>query len=150
MNVLRTNRNRVYSATSKHNQLSNVLKWFTILLAMFSFVYMAAYGFIALIDGDYVRSASGEFAGELGPWSYLVSAVGIDPTSVIMKLCFLLWGLGGLSITVWFSLHPRKAWAPLFILNISSVWYLWIGAGSAIVQIMLLIIWRAIRQISRD
>ncbi len=47
-------------------------------------------GLYALITGDYVTPKSGEHAGQLGPWSSVVSAVGITPRSTAMKLIFVI------------------------------------------------------------
>ena len=34
---------------------------------------------VALIAGDYVTPSKGQYAGQLGPWARLVSAVGLEP-----------------------------------------------------------------------
>ncbi len=59
--------------------LAVILKWTIILLAVLNFGYMLFDGSGALIKGDYIRPTRGEYAGQLGPWSKLVKAIGIKP-----------------------------------------------------------------------
>lgn len=116
-----------------------VLKWITIGLAVLNFGYMLFDGSKALIQGDYIRPTSGEYAGQLGPWNYLVKKVGIDPESGLMKIIFVLWGLIGLILTVCYGLNYSWAWQAMLILNICSLWYLWMGTASSILQIIFLL-----------
>ena len=46
--------------------------------------------------GDYVRPQSGEYAGQLGPWTKVVEAAGIEPESPVMKGIFVTQGVLGL------------------------------------------------------
>lgn len=57
-------------------------------LALFEAGWMAFDGVRALATGDYVTPSSGPYAGQLGPWSQVVSAVGIPPRSTAMKAIF--------------------------------------------------------------
>ena len=68
------------------------LKWIIVLLAVTEAGWMTFDGLRALVVGDYVTPKTGEWAGQLGPWSRLVSAVGIEPRSTLMKCIFRrLW-----------------------------------------------------------
>ncbi|MBD3638656.1 MAG: hypothetical protein HUJ25_14990 [Crocinitomicaceae bacterium] len=75
-----------------------ILRVLTILLAVFNFGYMVVDGIIALTQGDYIRPESGEYAGQLGPWSELVSAIGIPPESIFMKCFFCFLGFWACSL----------------------------------------------------
>jgi len=55
--------------------------------------WMTFDGSRALIVGDYVTPSRGDYAGELGPWSRVVEAVGIPARSLGMKLAFIVTGL---------------------------------------------------------
>ena len=67
---------------------SIIIKWVIVVFALINAGYMTFDGARALIVGDYLRPASGEYAGQLGPWSKLVSMIGIDPESTLMKSVF--------------------------------------------------------------
>lgn len=99
----------------------------------------------ALIAGDYVRPTSGQYAGQLGPWSKIVKSIGIDPESTFMKMIFLVWGLTGLTITFCYALNLDWAWKGMLIANICSLWYLVPGTGMSTVQIILLTIIRFLK-----
>jgi len=121
-----------------------IIKWVIVLLAVLNFGYMTFDGSRALIKGDYVRPQSGEYTGQLGPWSKLVAKIGINPESTAMKVIFLAWGLIGLSVTLCYVL--KMNWAPngLLVINILSLWYLVPGTISSGLQIALLLIKRSI------
>lgn len=119
-----------------------ILKWIVIVLAVLNFGYMCFDGGRALVKGDYIRPSSGEYAGQLGPWTRLVKAVGIEPESSLMKSIFLLWGIVGLVLTACYMLGLPWAWKAMLVLNIFSLWYLWMGTASSILQLVLLTIIR--------
>jgi hypothetical protein len=82
------------------------MTWIRVLVLIFGLVegiWMTFDGTRALIVGDYVTPSSGVHAGELGPWSHVVKAVGIPPRSTAMKLIFVAYGLAWLLITVGFA-----------------------------------------------
>jgi hypothetical protein len=117
-----------------------IIKWVVVVLAAMNFGYMAFDGGRALIKGDYIRPASGNYAGQLGPWTKLVSKVGIHPESNAMKTIFLLWGMAGLFITTCYAFNARGAAGWLLALNVLSLWYLFAGTISSGLQIILLLI----------
>jgi len=94
----------------------------------------------ALVKGDYVRPHSGNYAGQLGPWSKLVSAIGINPESTVMKSVFVVWGLVGLIITCCYIKDMTWARNGMIIINILSLWYLIPGTINSALQIILLLI----------
>jgi len=115
-------------------------------MAVLCFGYMAFDGGRALATGDYIRPEAGEYAGQLGPWANLVSAVGIDPESNAMKGIFLVWGIAGLVITFGFATNRTWGAKSLLVFNILSLWYLMFGTISSAMQIVLLLIRRMARQ----
>jgi hypothetical protein len=124
---------------------SEILKWIIVVLALVNSGYMAFDGTKAMITGDYIRPKSGEYAGQLGPWTKLVEKIGIDPMSTLMKSIFILFGVAGLIISVCFMLNATWAWKAMMIYNVCSVWNLFFGTGSSILQIILLVILRLIK-----
>ncbi len=84
-------------------------------------------GVRALIVGDYLTPATGPFAGQLGPWSHVVSAVGIAPRSSMMKVVFVTFGVAWLGATAAFLLRKRRSASALAVLAIATLWYLPVG-----------------------
>ncbi len=125
--------------------LFGILKWAVVFLAVLNFGFMTYDGSRASIKGDFIRPGSGEYAGQLGPWSTLAQRVGIDPESALMKTIFVCWGLLGLALTICYALGLGWAWKGLLILNILSLWYLWAGTASSILQIILISMSRLLR-----
>ena len=96
----------------------------------------------ALILGDYVTPQTGEYAGQLGPWSVLVQAIGIEPRSIWMKLIFIIQGLGTLTIVVFHILNKPWAWTGLLIAMLLGLWYLPIGTLVNLLALSLLLLTR--------
>lgn len=61
------------------------LRWVVVVLALVEGGWLAFDGTRAFVVGDYVTPGSGPHAGRLGPWSSVVSTVGIEPRSDLMK-----------------------------------------------------------------
>jgi hypothetical protein len=122
-----------------------VIKWAVVVLSLLNSGYMAFDGTRALVTGDYIRPKTGEYAGQLGPWSTLVKKVGINPMSVFMKSVFVAFGIIGLCITVAFALNISWSYRAMLVFNICSAWNLMFGTVSSVLQIILLLILRAIR-----
>jgi hypothetical protein len=101
--------------------------------------WMTFDGTRALVVGDYVTPSSGAHSGELGPWSKVVSAVGIPPRSTAMKLIFVVYGLSWLVIAL--ALALRYQWAPrtMLIAAIATLWYLPVGTAFGVIQLIGLI-----------
>jgi hypothetical protein len=122
------------------------LRLIIIYLALSEAGWMALDGSRALIVGDYVTPSSGEYAGQLGPWSRLVSAVGIPPRSTLMKAIFVGYGLIWLLITAAFAFSNAPwTWYAMFLAALFSLWYLPIGTAFGLLQLILLLILRYIR-----
>ena len=96
----------------------------------------------ALTVGDYVTPSSGAYAGQLGPWNHIVRAVGIPPRSTAMKVIFVVYGLGWLTITFAFACHAAWAWQAMLVAAIATLWYLPVGTIFGIVQLVALALLR--------
>jgi hypothetical protein len=123
----------------------SVLKFVVIFLATLNFGFMVFDGTRALVKGDYVRPSSGEYAGQLGPWSKLAERVGLDPMGMPMKMIFVLWGLGGLICTVGFAMGRSWGYVGMIVANTASLWYLFMGTASRTIQLIMLGVLRLLR-----
>lgn len=115
-------------------------QWIITILALLVAGWFLFDGLRALTVGDYVTPSSGSHAGQLGPWSKLISAVGIDPRSALMKWIFVLYGIAWLTIIAGYLLG--QSWAPvaMLIAAIGSLWYLPFGTLLGLVQIVMLVL----------
>jgi hypothetical protein len=118
----------------------SILTWVVIILSLLNSGFMLFDGMRAFIIGDYLRPKTGEYAGLLGPWSKVVSYIGINPLSAFMKIIFIVFGLFGLCITYSFILEYPRSWQALLIYNICALWYFVTGTIISILQISLLLI----------
>jgi hypothetical protein len=124
------------------------LTWVRLALVALGFVegaWMTFDGTRALILGDYVTPSSGTHAGRLGPWNYVVNAVGIPPRSTAMKVVFVVYGLSWLIIALGLALRTGWASPAMLIAAIATLWYLPVGTIFGIVQLVGLIWLRQLR-----
>ena len=115
------------------------LGWIVVVLAVSTGGWMVFDGLHALATGDYVTPSSGEYAGQLGPWSGLVERIGIQPRSDLMKAIFVGLGSVWLVFTAAFVRGRRWGRVGLLACAIGSLWYVAIGTGFCVVQIALLL-----------
>ncbi len=115
------------------------LRWVVIVLAFVESGWLAFDGGRALIVGDYVTPRSGRFAGQLGPWSKLVSAVGIEPRSTLMKTIHLVIGGAWIAAIIAYAAGAAGAWYAMLICAVAGLWYLPFGTLLSIIQIVLLL-----------
>ena len=104
---------------------------------------MAFDGGRALVVGDYVTPKSGRYAGQLGPWSKVVRAVGIEPRGTFMKLIFFGYGVLWLAVAAMYLLGASWAWWAALVLAAGALWYLPFGTLLSVVQLVVLIVLRA-------
>src|SRR6188472_61800 len=104
-----------------------VIRGCIVFLALGPGLFMTFDGLRALIVGDYVTPTTGPFAGQLGPWSDVVSAAGVAPRSAMMKIVFVIFGVTWLSVTTGFLLRARRSAGALAVLAVATLWYLPIG-----------------------
>lgn len=116
------------------------LGWIVLLLAFIEGGWLAFDGARALVVGDYVTPRSGPYAGQLGPWSKLVSAVGIAPRSTLMKSIHVALGATWVVVMACFALRMSWAWTAMLICAVASLWYLPFGTLLSVVQIVLLLL----------
>jgi len=116
------------------------LRWVVVALAVVEAGWMLFDGTRALVVGDYVTPSSGEYAGQLGPWADLVSAVGIEPRSTGMKVFFIAYGLIWLLATLAFARRVPRSWWAMVLLAAGSLWYLVIGTVASVLQLLVLLV----------
>jgi len=114
--------------------------WIVAALVVLNGGWMAFDGARALIVGDYVTPKIGQYAGQLGPWSRVVQAVGIAPRSTLMKSIFLIYGLAYLIAMAAFMLKAAWAWPAMLDLAVLGLWYLPFGTLINVVVIVLLLL----------
>jgi hypothetical protein len=108
-------------------------------LALIEASWMLFDGGRGLVVGDYVTPRTGAHAGQLGPWHHLVTAVGIEPRSTLMKTIFVTYGALWLVIVLGFLRGAPWAAAAMLIAAIGALWYLPVGTVCSILQIVGLI-----------
>lgn len=114
------------------------LGWVVVALALIEGGWLAFDGGRALVMGDYVTPKSGPYAGQLGPWAKVVSAVGIEPRSTLMKSTHLVLGLTWLGIMAGFVLRLSWAWLGMVLCAVLGLWYLPFGTLLSVIQVVLL------------
>ena len=116
--------------------------WLSLLLIPSSASWMVFDGARALILGDYVTPHTGEYAGQLGPWSSLVQAMGIEPRSILMKLIFVTQGMATMTIVLSYLLNKPWARTALLAAMLLGLWYLPIGTLVNLIALILLLLTR--------
>ncbi len=114
------------------------LGWVVVALALIEGGWLAFDGGRAVLVGDYVTPKSGQHAGQLGPWAKVVSAVGIEPRSTLMKSIHFVLGLTWLGIMICFVLRLSWAWSGMVLCAGLGLWYLPFGTLLSVIQIVLL------------
>ena len=102
--------------------------------------WLALDGGRALIVGDNVTPRSGPYARQLGPWSRVVSAAGIDPRSTLIKSIHLGLGLAWLVVAVCFARGLPWARQGMLVCSALGLWYLPFGTVLGVIQIVLLLL----------
>lgn len=117
------------------------LRYLIFALVLLDAGYMVFDGLRALVKGDYLTPSSGAFAGQLGPWSRVAAAVGVDPRSTEMKMFFVIFGTLWLTSAVTFLMTDANAayWA-VFAGAILSLWYLIPGTILSVLIIAALVV----------
>lgn len=113
-------------------------RWVIVVSASVVALWFLADGTIGLVSGDYINPRTGEYTGQLGPWSKVVSAIGIEPRSIPMKTIFVTYGALWLMAIVSYVVGAKLSWTLMLIAAIGSLWYLPFGTVLGIIQIGLL------------
>lgn len=119
------------------------LRRVVLILAFVQASWMTSDGLRAFISGDYLRPKSGERAGQLGPWAKIVSVIGIQPRSTMMKSIFVIYGVLWLALILCYILNFSWAGRAMLLAAVGSLWYLWTGTISSAIQIILLLLLKA-------
>ena len=114
-------------------------KWIVLALALLQGGWLVFDGGRALMVGDYLTPTGGPHAGQLGPWSQVVSALGFEPRSVFIKCLLLLLGVAWIAAAAFFKAQPTAGWRFLLGCAVASLWYLPTGTFTGIVVIALLL-----------
>lgn len=120
----------------------NWKNWIIILLIALNAGWMLYDGIHALTIGDYIVADTGDYAGQLGPWSRLVKAIGLEPRSSTVKMIFVLYGIAALSATIYYALGLSWSQPALFAVCVLGLWNLPVGTVANIISLMLLFITR--------
>ena len=117
----------------------HTLKWILLALALFQGGWLVFDGGRALIVGDYVTPRSGPHAGQLGPWSRIVSALGFEPRSTVIKCLHLFLGIAWLVALIVFVRRPASGWWAVPGCAAASLWYVPVGTLVSVVVMALLL-----------
>jgi hypothetical protein len=121
----------------------HTLKWIVLALACLQGGWLVFDGSHALLVGDYITPATGPHAGQLGPWSGVVSAFGIEPRSTFIKCLLLILGLAWIGAVVFFAVRPVSGRSVIFGCAVGSLWYLPSGTFTGILVLALLLTTRS-------
>jgi hypothetical protein len=116
------------------------LKLAVVALALVLGIWMLVDGTRAFLVGDFFTPQSGEYAGQLGPWATLVSAVGLDPRSALLKAVHIGLGLFWLASMVAFLARPSWGRGRLRAAAFLSLWYLPFGTLIGVLVLVLLVL----------
>jgi hypothetical protein len=104
--------------------------------------WMAFDGAHALITGDFVTPSSGPYAGQLGPWTVLPRALGLEPRGLPVRVFFVAFGLGYLAALAVFLRGRPGSWRVLLGFATVALLYLPIGTVASVFVLALLIMSR--------
>ena len=118
----------------------NWSRWAAVLLGTILGGWMTFDGARAFVTGEYVTPQSGPNAGQLGPWSRVIAAVGLDPRSATVKAVHI--GLGVLWLAAVVCFAARFGWARWTMAScaVASLWYLPAGTLVGVVELGLLLL----------
>ena len=130
----------VQTSTPRQNKTMSMVKLLIAGVAFLIGSWLAYDGTRALVMGDYTTAKSGPHAGQLGPWSHVAAALGLDPRGGLMKSIHVGLGAAWLIAMIVFFINPTPGWWALLICAIGSLWYLPVGTFLGIVEICLLLL----------
>lgn len=94
-----------------------------------------------LFDGSHVLAMGKYFGAEQpGPWSRIVSSLGLDPFR--MGIPFILLGAAWLVCAVGLVLKQTWGWYGLLACSVLTLWYVPIGTVLSVAVIVLLVLFR--------
>jgi len=116
------------------------LRWIIVVVAFIAAGWIAFDGAHALVTGNYVTQRSGPHAGQLGPWSKRLTAMGLDPRSLFVKWLHLVIGTAWRGAIVAFAFRVRRAWGAMLVGAIAGLWYVPFGTLISLIVIGLLML----------
>ncbi len=122
------------------------MHWTRVAIVIFVLIeagWMAFDGSRALIVGDFITPKTGPRVGQLGPWRHLVQRAGLNPRGTPMKLVFAVYGLTWLALAVGFARGASWGWSAMLFAAIGALWFLPVGTLFSLIQIALLLAFRA-------
>jgi hypothetical protein len=102
---------------------------------IFAGSWMGFDGARALLLGDYLTPGG---AGQLGPWSGVVQALGVEPRSSFMKVTFVIYGASALTSALAFLARVSWGLRAMVVISVLGLWYLPFGTALFLVAISLL------------
>lgn len=113
--------------------------WTVVALVAVTGGWMLFDGLHALVTGDFVTPDGGTHAGQLGPWAHLVSGIGLDPRSLLVKWVFIGYAAMYLASGAAFAAGWAGAWRAAAALAVLGLWYLPFGtvANLAVAALLL-------------
>lgn len=114
-------------------------KWIILAIALFQGCWFVFDGSRALISGDYTTPKTGSHAGQLGPWSKLVSSIGLDPRGTLMKCVHVAVGFGWLIALSLLLMQKPASHIALIACSVGSLWYLPLGTILSLAELGLLL-----------
>ena len=113
-------------------------RWLVLALALVQGGWLTFDGARALWLGDYVTPASGAHAGQLGPWSHVVSALGFAPRGTFIKILHVVLGMAWLAAATLCVVRPAAGNWPLACCAVATLWYLPFGTILSLLVLALL------------
>lgn len=98
--------------------------------------WMVVDGVRSLITGHYF-TPNGR-PGKLGPWSFLVQAIGLDPYSILVKAVIALIGAAWLIGLALFWTGQDDRFTVMSVVAVFSLWYLPVGTALSIICLLLI------------
>jgi hypothetical protein len=116
------------------------MKYLVLTLALAIGPWLLFDGSRALITGNYTTPSSGPYAGKLGPWSRVVSSVGLNPLGTTVKLLHVLLGVSWVACSLLLLREGAAMWWPMMLTALFTLWYVPFGAiaGAAVAGLLLL------------
>ena len=112
------------------------VRWVIVVFALLLGVWLCVDGIRALFLGDYLTPASGPYAGQLGPWSKVVSAIGLNPRGTAIK-CLQVAARRRVDFIAALRLSLRKGRRLAFWCSVATLWYLPVGTAVSIITFCL-------------
>ena len=110
-------------------------RWIIVACSVVLGLWMAFDGLHAFVQGQYTVPSSGPYAGQLGPWSSVLSALGVAPGHPGVKGLFVGLGMTWLAAgAMVIAGHPQGLRITLAV-AVCSLWYLPVGTAISVVVI---------------